>query len=124
MQKTLKGYFFWTHQRGSFHYDVMVTLILIFIFATPHLWNYGDKPPANAALAGPIQVAGDGDHGLVIIVPLGNVGVDLGADEKTVRKALHEAIEPVTGDAVSVVRWETVADASGKPAEWKVWAHR
>jgi hypothetical protein len=124
MQKTLKSYFFWTHPRGSFHYDVMVTLILVFIFATPHLWNYGDKPPENAAVAGPIQVVGDGDHGLIVTVPMSSVSVDLNADEKTVRKALVRAIEPVTGDAVAVVRWETVPDAVGKPAAWKVWARR
>ena len=124
MQKTLKSYFFWTHQRGSFHYDVMVTLILAFIFITPHFMNYGDKVPQNAALAGPIQVMRDGNYGLVITVPLTNVAVDLTADEKKVRRALHEAIQPVTGDAVFVVRWETVADTNGKPVAWKVWAHR
>jgi hypothetical protein len=124
MQKTLKSYFFWTHQRGSFHYDVMVTLILAFIFITPHLWNYGDKPSPNAALAGPIQVTGDGDHGLVITVPVKDVDVGIASDEKAVRRALHQAIEPVTGDAVSVTRWETVSDASGRAVLWKVWAHR
>ena len=124
MQKTLKGYFFWTQSRGSFHYDVMVTLILAFIFITPHLWSYGDKPSLDAALSGPIQVVGDGDHGLVVTVQAADVMVDSSMDVKAVRKTLQRAIEPVTGDAVFVTRWETVADASGKPAVWKVWAHR
>jgi hypothetical protein len=124
MQKTLKSYFFWTHQRGSFHYDVMVTLILAFIFVSPQLWNYGDKPSAHEAFAGPIQVVGDGDHGLVVTVQASDVLVNPNADDKTIRKALHEAIEPVTGDAVFVVRWETVSGSDGKPAAWKVWAHR
>ena len=44
MNKILKSYFFWTYPRGCFHYDVMVTLILLFIFITPHLWDYGDRP--------------------------------------------------------------------------------
>jgi hypothetical protein len=124
MQKTLKSYFFWTHQRGSFHYDVMVTLILAFIFITPHFVNYGDKVPKNAAMGIPIQVGGDGDHGLIITVPMENVTVDLSASDRVVRRALHEAIQPVTGDAVAVVRWETVSDANGNPTAWKVWAHR
>jgi hypothetical protein len=124
MQKTLKSYFFWTHHRGSFHYDVMVTLILFFIFVTPHLWNYGDKPSPNAALVDPISVTGDGDHGLILTVPFKDVLIDTSATEKTVRKALHQAIQPITGDAVFVVKWETVADASGKPVAWKVWAHK
>jgi len=124
MQKTLKSYFFWTHQRGSFHYDVMVTLILLFIFVTPHLWNYGDKPSPNASLVGAISVSSDGDHGLILTVPFEDVLIDTSADEKTVRKALHQAIQPVTGDAVFVVKWVTVPDAAGKPSAWKVWAHK
>ena len=44
MNKTLKSYFYWTYPRGNVHYDVMVTLILLFIFVTPQLWDFGDKP--------------------------------------------------------------------------------
>ncbi|WP_263356490.1 hypothetical protein [Acidicapsa ligni] len=124
MQKTLKSYFFWTHQRGSFHYDVMVTLILAFIFVTPHLWNYGDKPPANASFVNPIQVTGDGDHGIIVTVQYNDVHVDPSANYSTVSHALQRAIEPVTGDAVAIVRWETVWDSSGRPTVWKVWARR
>ena len=127
--QTLKSYFFWTHQRGSFHYDVMVTLILLFIFLTPlpifhRFIDYGDKAATNATFRQPIQVVGDGDYGLLLIVPASDVQVDLSASVRTVRKALHRAIQPVTGDAVSVVRWETVSDANGQPAQWKVWVHR
>jgi hypothetical protein len=127
--QTLKSYFFWTHQRGSFHYDVMVTLILLFIFLTPlpifhRFIDYGDKAPTNVTLQQPIQVAGDGDYGLLLIVPAEDVHVDLTASVRTVRKALHRAIQPVTGDAVSVVRWETVPGPDGTPAQWKVWVHR
>lgn len=124
MQKTLKSYFFWTHQRGSFHYDVMVTLILAFIFITPQFANFGDKAPKNTRFDEPIQVLGDGGQGLIVTVPFDNVIVDLSASDRKVRRAIHDAIQPVTGDAVSVVRWETVADTSGKPVAWRVWAHR
>ncbi|EQD43830.1 hypothetical protein B1A_15449, partial [mine drainage metagenome] len=37
MKKILRSYIFWTYQRGSAHYDVMVTLILLFIFVSPRL---------------------------------------------------------------------------------------
>jgi hypothetical protein len=40
-----------------------------------------------------------------------------------VKKALRKAIEPVTGDDVFIVHWETATDAQGNSA-WKVWAHR
>ena len=129
ISSTLKSYFFWTHQRGSFHYDVMVTLILAFIFITPlpifhRFIDYGDKAPLSGGLLEPIQVEKDGDYGLVLTVPAQDVAVDMSASVRTVRKALHRAIQPVTGDAVSVVRWETAAYANGQPTQWKVWVHR
>jgi len=40
----LKRYIFWTYPRGSFHYDVMVTLILAFLFVSPHFIDFKDKP--------------------------------------------------------------------------------
>ena len=47
--KTIKGYIWWTYERGSFHYDVMVTIILLFIFLAPRLIDFRDKPPAPNA---------------------------------------------------------------------------
>jgi hypothetical protein len=125
MKKLLKSYFFWTYPRGCVHYDVMVTLILLFIFVTPWLWNYGDKPSSAAGPAHPIQVTGDGGRGLIVTVPASEVDLDLKttASEPVVKKALHKAIEPVIGDAVSVKHWETAVDAEGNWS-WKVWARR
>ena len=63
MNRILKSYFYWTYPRGSFHYDVMVTLILAFIFVTPFLWDYGDKPSSTASNTEPVVVTGDGATG-------------------------------------------------------------
>jgi hypothetical protein len=119
----LKSYFYWTYPRGCFHYDVMVTLILAFIFITPHLWNYGDKASSSAGLKHPIQLTGDGNHGMIVTVEASDVDVSAGATDAVVKKALRQAILPVSGDAVVVERWETVTDAKGNVA-WKIWAHR
>ena len=40
----LHRYLFWTYDRGSFHYDVMVTLILLFLFISPHFIDFHDRP--------------------------------------------------------------------------------
>jgi hypothetical protein len=123
MNKVLKSYFYWTYPRGNVHYDVMVTLILLFIFVTPQLWDYGDKPSRASGPPHPIQVVGDGDHDLIVTVAASDVNLPMSASEKDVRKVLRKAIEPVTGDAVSVVGWETATDAQGNLA-WKIWARR
>ena len=123
IREILKSYFYWTYPRGNFHYDVMVTLILLFIFVTPHLWNYGDKPSSSAGLLHPIQLTGDGSRGMIVTVQAADITVPQGGTNQEVRKALRQAILPVTGDAVVVERWETVTDAQGNVA-WKIWAHR
>jgi hypothetical protein len=46
----VKSYFFWTYERGSFHYDVMVTLILLFLFLSPHWIDFKDRPVETVAL--------------------------------------------------------------------------
>jgi hypothetical protein len=123
MSKLLKSYFYWTYPRGNVHYDVMVTLILLFIFVTPQFWNFGDKPSGAARLVHPIQVVGDGNHDVIISVQATDVHIRDGATQNEVKKTLRQAIEPITGDAVFVERWETAIDDHGTPI-WKIWAHR
>jgi hypothetical protein len=60
---------------------------------------------------------------MIVTVQASDVSVPAGASNQAVKKALRQAILPVTGDAVFVERWETVTDAQGNVA-WKVWAHR
>jgi hypothetical protein len=121
-KQVLRSYFYWTYTRGSFHYDVMVSLILIFIFVTPHLWNYGAKPPLIAGPVHPMQVVGNG-RGVIVTVEASDVSIPADASYQQVKKALRQAIEPVMGDSVSVEKWETVTDAQGNLV-WQVWAHR
>jgi hypothetical protein len=122
VKQILKSYFYWTYARGSFHYDIMVTLILLFIFVTPHLWDYGAKPSSVAVSNHPFQVVPIG-RGVIITVRASDVHVPAGASDREVKKLLRKAIEPVTGDDVFVEHWETATDAQGN-LTWKVWAHR
>jgi hypothetical protein len=124
MKKILKSYFYWTYARGSFHYDVLVTLILLFVFITPHLWNYGDTASSAIGIQHPIQVVGN-ERGFIVTVAAADVALDLHttASKAQIKKALRKAVEPVTGDAVFVDDWQTVVGADGQPA-WRVWAHR
>jgi hypothetical protein len=125
MSKILKSYFYWTYPRGCFHYDIMVTLILLFIFITPQFWNFGDRPSPSGGPLHPIQVVGTGGRGFIVTVQAADVSLDLKttASNMAIKKALRKAIEPVTGDAVVVDYWETRQDAQGNWT-WKVWARR
>lgn len=122
-KEILKSYFYWTYKRGSFHYDIMVTLILLFIFITPHLWNYGEKPSPISGPAHPIVVSGTAGRDVIVTVRASDVSVTTNSPDAAVKRALRQAIEPVMGDAVAVEHWETFTDAQGN-LDWKVWAHR
>ncbi len=43
MFQTIRSYIFWAYERGSVPYDVMVTLILAFMFLSPRFINYNDQ---------------------------------------------------------------------------------
>ncbi len=118
----LKSYFYWTSPRGSFHYDVMVTLILLFIFITPHLWDYGAKPSLAAGPVHPVEVVANG-RGVILTVRASDIDIPVGASERQVKKLLRQAIEPIMGDAVFVEKWDTRQDSQGNLV-WEVWAHR
>jgi len=119
----LKSYFYWTYQRGSFHYDVMVTLILLFIFVAPHFWNFGDRPSTEPGPSHPIIVNSGHGRDVIITVDAADVNAPAGASDSQVKRALRHAIEPVTGDDIFVERWMTVTASDGRLA-WKVWAHK
>lgn len=125
LKQLLKSYFYWTYSRGTVHYDIMVSLILLFIFGTPWLWDYGDKASPAVALRHQIQVTNDGNRGLIITVNAADVPLELNTTESKshVKKILRKAVEPITGDAVFVEYWETFHGPDGSNY-WKVWAHR
>src|ERR1700692_4381295 len=110
MKRILKSYFYWTYTRGSFHYDVMVTLILAFIFITPWLWDYGDKPRSTAANTQQVVITGDGSHGLIVTIQASDANVSTTAPDSVVKKGLKKALEPVLGDSMYVERWELSRD--------------
>jgi hypothetical protein len=123
LTKILRSYFYWTYPRGSLHYDIMVTLILLFIFVTPRFWSYGAKPSQPGGPQYPIQVVSNDGHGMILTVSAAEVHIPDGASTRQVREVLRTVVEPVTGDAVFVERWKTVIDSNGHLA-WKIWVHR
>jgi hypothetical protein len=42
--RTIRDYILWSYERGTVQYDVMVTLILLFVFVSPYWINFHDKP--------------------------------------------------------------------------------
>ena len=118
MKKTLGTYLWWTEERGSFHYDVMVTLILLFIFVTPHLWNYGDRPSPRGTSPSEVLVKTESpDHFLY------QINASQIKPSEDLETALLRNVEAISGDVV-LDKYEPARDSSGKIVAYKVWAHR
>jgi hypothetical protein len=114
--RTLKGYLFWTYDRGSFHYDVMVSLILVFIFASPHFIDFKDRPSDNLGTV----TAADGTKLSVWQVPAAQVDAQ---DDGMVRVNLERALRPLAGP-VTVDRVEPVRDKSGQIVAYRAWVRK
>ena len=99
--RTIRGYLWWTYDRGSFHYDVMVTLILLFIFVSPHYLDFNDKPIDRVPHPTEVIVNADGHGGLVYQVSAKAVDGKTGDD---LDKALLRVIEPISGEVRMVER--------------------
>ncbi|HXW93836.1 MAG TPA: hypothetical protein VEK33_25015 [Terriglobales bacterium] len=118
--RTLRSYALWSHERGSVQYDVMVTLILLFVFFSPKLINFKDKPVDHNPHPTGVVVLPDGQGGLIYQVEGAAVA---GEDEDTRRGELLGIIEPISGE-VTITKVETVRDLSGRVAQYKVWVER
>ena len=118
--RTIRGYVLWSYERGSLHYDIMVTLILLFVFVSPHFINFKDKPvERNPHLTGVVVIPGE-KGGFVYQIQASAVNTASGGD---VRRQLEQIIEPISG-AVSITNVETVKDRSGHTLSYKVWVEK
>jgi hypothetical protein len=118
--RTIRSYILWQHERGTLHYDIMVTLILIFIFASPYWINFNDKPvPHNPHLTD-VVVTPDAQGGLLYEISAAAVSP---GDDGSVRDQLLRIIEPISG-AVSIIKYDPVFDGKGKVQSYRVWVKR
>jgi hypothetical protein len=118
----LRRYFYWTYERGSLHYDVMVTFILAFIFITPHLWNYKDKPAVSIPLqASQLLVNATGEDSFIYTIRAADI--TNAHTEEDRQNAMLRIIEPIAG-TVEIDHDQPIIDANGRTIAYKVWVTR
>lgn len=118
--RTIRDYVLWSYERGTIQYDVMVTLILVFIFFSPFWVNFNDKPMEHTPHPTGVVVVTDESGGLIYQIDGSTV---TGKDETTVRGQLLRIIVPISG-AVSITKYEVAHDRSGQATAYKVWVKR
>jgi hypothetical protein len=133
MLKILRSYLFWTYERGSFHYDVMVTVILLFLFLSPRFINYNDKPVETVALKASevlVKEAGRSGSNSRFLFEIRasqpedqNGGPSASQSEDERRAAILRVVEPISGE-VTLERYEPIVDARGKVVAYDAWVLR
>jgi hypothetical protein len=118
--RTIRSYVLWQHERGTLHYDIMVTLILLFIFTSPYWINFEDKPVPRNLHPTDVVVTSDAQGGLVYEIPAGAIKP---GDDGSVRAQLLSIIQPISG-AVAIERYEGEPDRDGKVQSYRVWVKR
>ena len=118
--RTIRDYIFWSYERGTIQYDVMVTLILLFVFLSPKVINFKDKPVEHNPHRTGVAVVPDGQGGLIYQIDAAAV---VGAGDAAIRGELMKVIEPISGE-VSITKIEPVRDGSGHVLSYKVWVAR
>ena len=129
MRNLLSNYFWWSYERGSLHYDVMVTLILIFLFVSPRFIDYKDRPVETVALYSTevlVKDAGQVDHSAQFIYQIRadqQGGPQPSQTDDQRRAAILRVVEPISG-AVTLERYEPVYDSHKKIIAYNAWVLR
>ena len=118
--RTIRSYILWQHERGTLHYDIMVTLILIFVLFSPRVINFNDKPIIRNPHPTEVVVTTDAEGHLYFQVAASAIST---GDGPSLHDQLLRIIEPISG-AVSIVSYEAVSDSKGHVQSYKVLAKR
>jgi len=118
--RTIRDFVLWSYERGTIQYDIMVTLILLFVFISPRVINFKDKPTEHIPQPTGVVVMPDSGGGFVYQIDGSAVTV---SGDGPVREELHKIIEPISGE-ITITKYETVRDATGHIVKYRVWARR
>jgi len=118
--RTIRGYILWSYERGSLHYDVMVTLILLFVFLSPYWINFKDKPIERVPHQTGVVIQPDGNGGFIYQIAASALTAK---NETDLREQMLAIIEPITG-AAAISKYEPVKDGSGHVMGYRVWVEK
>jgi hypothetical protein len=107
-----KRYIFWTEPRGNLHYDVMVTVILLFLFVSPHYINFKAKPVPDAPLASnSVLVKPLGKSEFLYEIPVEQLQGATNDDAR--QQAIAGVVQSMSG-ATKVEQFNAVHDGKGR----------
>ncbi len=125
--REILGFILWTHERGSFRYDIMVGLILAFIFLTPRSFFHDRQAPSSASPIRASALALQAPEPQQIVVLEERQGVFqvdaalLGQGNASPEARARSLLQAFTGKPVRIRRLEPVHQPDGRLVAYKVW---
>ncbi len=113
--RLLRNYIFWTYERGSFHYDVMVTLILLFLFVSPRFIDFKDKPVTTVPLQHSevlVKAQGGSSNEARFVYEIRVDDLHGAKTDTEIKAAILNIVEPMAGD-VTLQKYTPVLDTKG-----------
>lgn len=120
--KILNRTFFWSHERGTWQYDIAVGLILVFVLLTPSRW-FHDQPqvgmPVNSTQVELVSQSGDTEIYKVdarVLAPPERTP----ALQNDLHNVLQKASPSLNDGHFSIGKIEPLRDASGNVIAYQV----
>src|ERR1700728_3804015 len=121
---------FWAYDRGSWPYDVLVVVILIFVLATPRNW-FHDRPQTGVGASSGVQLVSEGSasqtrgsrldpSALALGVPPAHPTPEL---ERETHDILGRTVDDLKSRTFTVLRIDPVVDANGVVMHYDVTVH-
>lgn len=118
--RTIRDFVLWSYERGTVQYDVMVTLILLFVFLSPYWINFKDRPVDRNPHQTGVMVFPDGQGGLIYQIQAAAVP---STSDDGLRNELLQIIEPISGET-SITKIEKERDKTGRVVDYRVWVEK
>ena len=119
---------FWSYERGTWQYDILVAAIVLFVFFSPRAWFNDQAQMTSSTQAGQVllqqtdpstgQEAYRVDFNLLVPPPR---STEL---ERRAHDVLQKSVPELRGQTFQVVRIEPVTDSDGTVLYYHIWVKR
>jgi hypothetical protein len=121
---------FWSYERGSWAYDVMVSVIVLFVLLTPRAW-FRDQPQAGKPVSADVHLLAEDSVARTrlyrlnagALAPSKRVGKSTPELERETHDVLGRAAADLKGQMFEVVRIEPVLASDGSVLAYDVTVH-
>jgi hypothetical protein len=128
--RAIGGTIFWSYERGSWPYDVLVVAILIFVLASPRKW-FHDKPQTGVASSASVQfVSEDPDSqtrvyrlDASVLSPQKRASRSTPELERETHDILGRTVDELKGQTFQIVRIDPAVSSDGSVEHYDVTVH-